>query len=103
VPISASCRFPRTCSLRPINCPRLHPVVVQWVVTSSRRKAQKREKEAQLPDFVSIEKGLGPEGRIAIVRFDRGDGVNALSPKQYASLQLQPSVSRMMAIRQSLY
>ena len=29
---------------------------------------------------VSIEKGLGPEGRIAVVRFDRGDNVNALSP-----------------------
>ena len=23
--------------------------------------------------FVTIEKGLGPEGRIAVVRFDRGD------------------------------
>ena len=30
--------------------------------------------------YVQIEKGLGPEGRIAVVRFDRGDGVNALSP-----------------------
>jgi enoyl-CoA hydratase len=56
------------------------------VVTSSRRKAQKGEKEAQLPDFVSIEKGLGPEGRIAIVRFDRGDGVNALSPEAIRQL-----------------
>lgn len=28
---------------------------------------------------ISIEKGLGPEGRIAVVRFDRGDNVNALS------------------------
>jgi len=33
-----------------------------------------------LADFVKIEKGLGPEGRIAVVRFDRGDGLNALSP-----------------------
>jgi enoyl-CoA hydratase/carnithine racemase len=33
-----------------------------------------------LADFVKIEKGLGPEGRIAVVRFDRGDGINALSP-----------------------
>jgi enoyl-CoA hydratase/carnithine racemase len=33
-----------------------------------------------LADFVKIEKGLGPEGRIALVRFDRGDGINALSP-----------------------
>ena len=26
-----------------------------------------------MPDYVKIEKGLGPEGRIAVVRFDRGD------------------------------
>jgi enoyl-CoA hydratase len=37
-------------------------------------------------DFVSIEKGLGPEGRIAVVRFDRGDGVNALSPEALRQL-----------------
>jgi enoyl-CoA hydratase len=30
-------------------------------------------------DFVTIEGGLGPEGRIAVVRFDRGDRLNALS------------------------
>lgn len=29
---------------------------------------------------VTIERGLGPQGRIAVVRFDRGDGINALSP-----------------------
>ena len=29
--------------------------------------------------FVKVEKGLGPHGRIAAVRFDRGDGVNAFS------------------------
>lgn len=29
--------------------------------------------------YVAIEKGLGPEGRIAVVRFDRGDKLNALS------------------------
>ncbi len=29
--------------------------------------------------YVTIEKGLGPEGRIAVVRFDRGDKLNALS------------------------
>jgi len=27
-----------------------------------------------MTEFVTIEKGLGPEGRIAVVRFDRGDG-----------------------------
>jgi enoyl-CoA hydratase/carnithine racemase len=30
--------------------------------------------------YVSIEKGLGPERRIAVVRLDRGDKINALSP-----------------------
>jgi enoyl-CoA hydratase/carnithine racemase len=34
-----------------------------------------------LPDYIKIEKGLGPDGRIAVVRFDRGDGINALSPE----------------------
>ena len=33
-----------------------------------------------MPRYVTIEKGLGPEGRIAVVTFDRGDGINALSP-----------------------
>src|SRR5947209_9788188 len=32
-------------------------------------------------DFVKIEKGLGPDGRIAVVRFDRADRINALSPE----------------------
>ena len=31
--------------------------------------------------FVTVEKGLGPEGRIAVVRLDRGDAINALSPE----------------------
>jgi enoyl-CoA hydratase len=39
-----------------------------------------------LSDFVSIERGLGPEGRIAVVRFDRGDGINALSPEAVRQL-----------------
>jgi enoyl-CoA hydratase len=46
----------------------------------------KENREAQLPDFVSIEKGLGPEGRIAVVRFDRGDDLNALSPEAIRQL-----------------
>ncbi|TWC05580.1 enoyl-CoA hydratase/carnithine racemase [Bradyrhizobium macuxiense] len=37
-------------------------------------------------DYVTIEKGLGPEGRIAVVRFDRGDGINALSPEALRQL-----------------
>jgi len=39
-----------------------------------------------LAQFVTIEKGLGPEGRIAVVRFDRGDGINALSPEALRQL-----------------
>jgi enoyl-CoA hydratase/carnithine racemase len=37
-------------------------------------------------DFVTIERGLGPDGRIAVVRFDRGDGLNALSPEALRQL-----------------
>jgi len=39
-----------------------------------------------LSKFVSIEKGLGPDGRIAVVRFDRGDAINALSPEALRQL-----------------
>jgi enoyl-CoA hydratase len=39
-----------------------------------------------LTNFVKIEKGLGPDGRIAVVRFDRGDGINALSPEAMREL-----------------
>ncbi len=39
-----------------------------------------------MTEFVKIEKGHGPEGRIAIVRFDRGDGINALSPEAMRQL-----------------
>ena len=39
-----------------------------------------------MASFVQIEKGLGPEGRIAVVRFDRRDGVNALSPEALRQL-----------------
>jgi enoyl-CoA hydratase len=42
--------------------------------------------EHVLTKFVTIEKGLGPEGRIAVVRFDRGDGINALSPEALRQL-----------------
>ncbi|MFZ5780503.1 MAG: enoyl-CoA hydratase/isomerase family protein [Pseudomonadota bacterium] len=37
--------------------------------------------------FVKVEKGLGPQGRIAIVRFDRGDGVNAFSQQAMRELR----------------
>lgn len=39
-----------------------------------------------MTEFVRIEKGLGPEGRIAVVRFDRGDRINALSPAAMRAL-----------------
>ena len=37
--------------------------------------------------FISIERGLGPEGRVAVVRFVRGDKVNALSPEGMRQLR----------------
>jgi enoyl-CoA hydratase len=52
-----------------------------------RYRLQKGEsREAQLLEFVTIEKGLGPEGRIAVVRFDRSDDINALSPEALRQL-----------------
>ena len=39
-----------------------------------------------MTEYVTIEKGHGPEGRIAIVRFDRGDGIDALSPEAMRQL-----------------
>ena len=42
--------------------------------------------EGAVSSFVTIEKGLGPDGRIAVVRFDRGDGINALSPEAMRQL-----------------
>jgi len=36
---------------------------------------------------VSIEKGLGPDGRVALVRLDRGDKLNALSPAAMRELR----------------
>jgi enoyl-CoA hydratase/carnithine racemase len=39
-----------------------------------------------LADLVSLERGLGPDGRVAVVRFDRRDGINALSPEALRQL-----------------
>ncbi len=39
-----------------------------------------------MTEYVKIEKGLGPDGRIAVVHFDRGDGINALSPEALRQL-----------------
>jgi enoyl-CoA hydratase len=39
-----------------------------------------------MADFVTIERGLGPEGRVAVVRFDRGGSINALSPEALRQL-----------------
>jgi enoyl-CoA hydratase len=43
-------------------------------------------REVALTQYVTIERGLGPDGRIAVVRFDRGDGINALSPEAMRQL-----------------
>ena len=40
--------------------------------------------------FVNIEKGLGSAGRIAVVRFDRGDNINALSQQAMRELRDVP-------------
>jgi enoyl-CoA hydratase len=47
---------------------------------------EKAAGRAGVVEFVTIEKGLGPEGRVAVVRFDRGDGINALSPEALRQL-----------------
>jgi enoyl-CoA hydratase len=44
------------------------------------------EAVSRLSEFLSVERGLGPDGRIAVVRFDRGDGVNAMSPEAMRQL-----------------
>ena len=51
-----------------------------------------------MADFVTIEKGLGAEGRIAVVRFDRGDGINALSPRSKRTTATRPSGPRPFSI-----
>src|ERR1043166_9649168 len=40
--------------------------------------------------FVKIERGLGPQGRIAVVHFDRGDNINALSRQAMRELRDVP-------------
>jgi len=40
--------------------------------------------------FVKVERGLGPQGRIAVVRFDRGDNINALSRQAMRELRDVP-------------
>ena len=40
--------------------------------------------------FVKVEKGLGAHGRIAVVRFDRGDNINALSRQAMRELRDVP-------------
>jgi enoyl-CoA hydratase len=40
--------------------------------------------------FVKVEKRLGPQGRIAVVRFDRGDDINAFSQQAMRELRDVP-------------
>ena len=40
--------------------------------------------------FVNVEKGIGPDGRVAVVRFDRGDNINALSHQAMRELRDVP-------------
>jgi enoyl-CoA hydratase len=48
---------------------------------------------------VGIEKGLGPEGRIAVVRLDRGDAINALSPAAMRQLRAAARVAAFLERR----
>jgi enoyl-CoA hydratase len=41
---------------------------------------------SRFSEFLSVERALGQDGRIAVVRFDRGDGINALSPEAMRQL-----------------
>ena len=41
---------------------------------------------SRVSEFLSVEKELGPDGRIALVRFDRSDGINGLSPEAMRQL-----------------
>src|SRR5438105_13300383 len=50
------------------------------------KTTKRTSREVALPEYVTIERGLGPEGRIAVVRFDRGDGINAMSPEALRQL-----------------
>src|ERR1700720_2581732 len=54
--------------------------------TRREKDSYSRHTGADLAEFVTIEKGLGPEGRIAVVRFRSGDGINALSPEALRQL-----------------
>src|ERR1700726_1293518 len=54
--------------------------------TRREKDSYSRHTGADLAEFVTIEKGVGPEGRIGVVRFDRGDGINALSPEALRQL-----------------
>jgi len=54
--------------------------------TSNRGGAVVVQAKSRVSDFLSVERGLGPDGRIAVVRFDRGDGINALSPEAMRQL-----------------
>jgi enoyl-CoA hydratase/carnithine racemase len=49
-----------------------------------------REERHMERRFVKIEKGLGAGGRIAVVRFDRGDNINALSRQAMRELRDVP-------------
>src|SRR6185436_6600762 len=72
------------CPRKPLsNAPRHFP---RRQISELRFGKSKSRGGLALADFVKIEKGFGPEGRIAVVRFDRGDGINAMSPEALRQL-----------------
>ncbi|RJF70014.1 enoyl-CoA hydratase/isomerase family protein [Rhodopseudomonas palustris] len=65
---------------------RVEKIALSSREAGSLRPNQERPPGGSVTVLVSIERGLGPEGRVAVVRFDRGDGLNALSPEAMRQL-----------------
>jgi hypothetical protein len=51
-----------------------------WLAADAAQAAANSGRERVPTEFVKVEKGLGADGRIAVLQFDRGDGINAMSP-----------------------
>src|SRR5581483_6755353 len=81
------------CAPIPFACIQIRPMRLRLRVRCAKRWRRRAVsepwrgwEERVVTSFVTIEKGLGPDGRIAVVRFDRGDGINALSPEAMRQL-----------------
>src|SRR5437899_12654401 len=73
------------CSMKRSQAKRLALVKARRYLRASNGGTSRMERR-----FVKIEKGLGPQGRIAVVRLDRGDNINALSRQAMRELRDVP-------------